>query len=217
MASSSTPISQIRRGGGGGNTGSFPDMGPVIGNPMQADQPPLMMPQLMMPPMMPTMGDNPLDMGGMGNTGVPSENQLVEDILREMNGNAGDSNINGGSYKYATDQSQVPIGPPPTSDRLTPQMTDQMIEDEYRNLVRSENRLISRLVDTQQHPWSIAVVNGILVFLTLLFVSLPQINKLLFTLLPGLLLESGQVSFQGVILKCIIGLIIYIVITTILL
>ena len=210
MASSSTPISQIRRGGVG-NTGSFPDMGPVVGNPMQANQPPLMMPPI---------GDNPLAMGGiggMGNTGGPSENQLVEDILREMNGNTGDGNISGGAYQYATDQSQVPMGPPPTSDRLTPQMTDQMIEDEYRNFVRSENRLISRLVDTQQHPWSIAVINGLIVFLVLLFVSLPQSNKLLFTLLPGLLLESGQVSFQGVLLKCVVGLIIYIVITTILL
>ena len=199
--SMSTPISKIRRGGGNLE----------MGNPMQANQPPLMMPD---GGNMPSMSMPDINMGGMGNTGGSNENQLVEDILREMNGNAGDSNINGGAYQYATDQSQVPNVPPPSD---MSQMTDKMIEEEYRNFVRDENRLISKLVDTRSHPWAVAVVNAIVVFLILLFVSLPQINKLLFTFLPGLLLESGQVSFQGVLLKCVVGLILYIVITTVIL
>lgn len=198
----STPISKIRR------DGVSADMGPPVGNPMQANQPPLMMPGGDMP------GMPDMNMGGMGNTGGPNENQLVEDILREMNGNAGDANISGGAYQYATDQAQVPNGPP-LSD--ISQMTDKVIEEEYRNFVRDENRLISKLVDTQSHPWAVSVVNALIVFLILLFVSLPQINKLLFTFLPGLLLESGQVSFQGVLLKCVIGLILYVIITTFLL
>ena len=202
----STPINQIRRGG------VAPDMGPAVGNPMQANQPPLMMPGGGVPDMgMP-------DMGGMGNTGGPSnENQLVEDILREMNGNPGDGNISGGAFQYATDQAQVPAGPPPDEEMMMRQMADKMIEEEYRNFAKDENRLISRLIDTQRNPWALAVINGLLVFLSLLFVSLPQINKLIFTFLPGLLLESGQVSFQGVLLKCVIGLILYVVITTVIL
>ena len=192
-------------------------MGSPVGNPMQSNQPPLMMPG---GGDMPSMNIPDINMGGMsgmsgmGNTGLSNENQLVEDILREMNGNAGDTNISGGVYQYATDQAQVPNGPP-LSD--VSKMTDKMIEEEYRNFVRDENRLISKLVDTRSHPWAVAVVNAIVVFLILLFVSLPQINKLLFTFLPGLLLESGQVSFQGVLLKCVVGLILYIVITTVIL
>ena len=190
----STPISAIRRGGVPPDTGM-----PPIGNPMQANQPPIMMPpddysQQAPPPQ--------------------NENELVDDILREINGNSGDNNISGGAFQYATDQAQVPTGPPPASDM---NMTDKMIEEEYRNFARNENRLISKLVDTDQHPWAVAVINGLIVFLVLLLVSLPQVNKFIFTFLPGLLLESGQVSLQGVLLKCVIGLILYVVASTVLL
>jgi hypothetical protein len=188
----STPISQIRRGG------APPDTIPQVSNPMQSDQPPIM-----------------IQSGGDFIHQPPqNENELVEDILREINGNPGDSNINGGAFEYATDQAQVPAGPPPARNM---DMTDKMIEEEYRNFVRDENRLISKLVDTNQHPWVVSVVNGLVVFLILLIVSLPQVNKFIFTFLPGLLLESGQVSFQGVLLKCVIGLILYVVITTVVL
>ena len=204
----STHISQIRRGGvdnnslpqGGGNP--FDNiqvpMMPPTSNPMQSNQPPIMGP--------PQQSQN--------------ENDLVEDILREINGNPGDSNINGGAFQYTMDESQVPPMPPSGIHQLAPSndnptITDKLIEAEYRNFARNENRLISRLVDTSSYPWIISVVNGLLVFITLLLVSLPQINKLIFTFLPRLLLESGQVSFKGVLLKCVIGLIIYIVLSTV--
>ena len=173
---------------------------PTVGNPMQSNQPPIMMP--------------PTDIGDFNPQPPQNENELVEDILREINGNPGDSNINGGAFQYATDQAQVPTGPHPSSDM---DMADKMIEDEYRNFSRNENRLISKLVDTNQNPWAVSVANGLIVFIVMLVVSLPQVNKFIFTFLPGLLLESGQVSFKGVLLKCVIGLILYVVITTVLL
>ena len=93
-----TPISQIRRGGASGGGASGEAMLPAVSSPMQSNQPPMMMP--------PTDVMNP----------AQNENELVEDILREINGNQGDSNISGGAFQYATDQAQVPSGPPPSSE-----------------------------------------------------------------------------------------------------
>jgi hypothetical protein len=194
----STPINQIRRGGSSDN--GFPDlnsspMGSGMGmsmQSMQSNQPPMMIPQ----------------------SSTASENQLVDDILKEINGNSGDNNISGGAFQYAMDQSQVPMAPPVHSIMSDQElMNNKILEEEYRDFAKTQNKLISKLIDTNAYPWVVSIINGLVVFLVLLFVSLPQTNKLIFTFLPGLLLESGQVSIQGVLLKCIIGMALYIIIS----
>ena len=54
------------------------------------------------------------------------------------------------------------------------------------------------------------IKNPITVLIISLLLSLPHFNRLLFDLLPKLLLESGQVSFYGVLLKAVIGMVIYV-------
>ena len=50
----------------------------------------------------------------------------------------------------------------------------------------------------------------ILVFIICFLISLPEFNRFLFGFMPSLLLESGQIKFNGVLLKALIGMIIFI-------
>ena len=49
----------------------------------------------------------------------------------------------------------------------------------------------------------------LVVFLICFLISLPRANRLLFSMMPSLLLESGQVSLQGVLIKAVLGLVLY--------
>lgn len=213
----STPINQLRRGINTSNPMKQQSAQSMPFNPMQQQS----QQQFIQNPQQQAIPFNPMQLNNQQNqqtqdenlNNTPqNENQLVDDILREMNGNPGDSNINGGSYQYATDQSQIPNEKYPNSNEMI--LEDKIIEDEYKNFVHNEKRMISHIIDIKTYPWIINFINGLIVFLVLLFVSMSQVNKLIFTLLPGLLLESGQVSFKGIILKCVIGIILYIVLTT---
>ena len=48
-----------------------------------------------------------------------------------------------------------------------------------------------------------------LVFVICFLISLPEFNRFLFGFFPRLLLESGQVSIGGVMLKALIGMIVF--------
>ena len=48
-----------------------------------------------------------------------------------------------------------------------------------------------------------------LVFVLSFIISLPEFNRFLFGFFPRLLLESGQVSIGGVMLKALVGMIIF--------
>jgi len=49
----------------------------------------------------------------------------------------------------------------------------------------------------------------IIVFVICFLISLPEFNRFLFGFFPRLLLESGQVSIGGVLLKSLIGMILF--------
>ena len=52
----------------------------------------------------------------------------------------------------------------------------------------------------------------ILVLVLCFLISLPEFNRFIFGFVPSLLLESGQVSIGGVLLKALIGMLLYCII-----
>lgn len=187
--SQSTPINMIRRGGGGDQQPTS-DMG------------------------MPSMGGMP-DMGNpMG-----SDSQLVEDILKEMGDSPGaeqQSNINSQALQYAMDSAQVP-----PNKYIPPQQNDSPMMDynNYSQKMMMEQQqkqsgilgqlgfslngesLKEKIIKNVKYPG--------LVFVLCFLISLPEFNRFLFGFFPKLLLESGQVSIGGVMLKALVGMILF--------
>lgn len=138
---------------------------------------------------------------------IPQDNnQLVDDILADMGEPPmmNPSNIDNAMMNRAMDRSQIP-----------PEKQYDMEEDYNYNQDKlhnensmlldvvgvSESSTIGRAYNTVKYP--------ILVFVVCFIVSLPQLNRLLFSMIPTLLLESGQVSLQGVALKSFIGMVLF--------
>lgn len=181
--SQSTPLNMLRRGGD-----SMPSQS---GNPSN------------MPDMMPS------DMGGP----MMAESQLVEDILKEMGDSPGaenQSNINSQAYQYAMDSSQVPPTKynPPAQHMPPSDYTQKMMSETAPNnllgsigINLSGASLKDKIMNNLKYP--------VLVFIICFVISLPEFNRFLFGFFPRLLLESGQVSIGGVIMKALVGMIIY--------
>jgi hypothetical protein len=149
---------------------------------------------------------------------ITSDTQLVEDILKEMGDSPGSeqqSNINSQALQYAMDSAQVP----PTK-YIPPQQDQQMID--YNNYSQK------MMIEQQQQNAGILGQLGFnlggetlkekimknikypaLVFVICFLISLPEFNRFLFGFFPRLLLESGQVSIGGVMLKALVGMIVF--------
>lgn len=176
----STPINMIRRNGG--------QEGPPV--PMPGDMTPM-----------------------------TSDTQLVEDILKEMGNSPGaeqQSNINSQALQYAMDSAQVP-----PNKYVPPSQQDQQQMMDYNNYSQK------MMMDQQQNSGILGqlgfnlggetlkekIMKNIkypaLVFVICFLISLPEFNRFLFGFFPRLLLESGQVSVGGVMLKALVGMIIY--------
>ncbi len=230
----STPISMLRRDGGGGSP-NFPQMSD---NSNMADPKELMRQRITdtsnsMVPQQLTQ-DIPLGSGNMmsGQQQLPvngintssgimrSESDLVEDILREMGespGASSQSNISSSAFNYITDNAQIP--PHKYSNPNTTQHLDSM--DTPKNTTVNEGFNPSGLMN--QISFSLSGSNikqklthnfkyPILVFVICFILGLPEFNRFLFSFFPKLLLESGQVSITGVLLRALIGMIIFVVI-----
>ena len=196
--SQSTPINMIRRGGGGDQQPTS-DMGMGMGVGGMGS--------------MPDMG-----MQNMGNS-MGSDSQLVEDILKEMGDSPGaeqQSNINSQALQYAMDSAQVP-----PNKYIPPQQNDSPMMD-YNNYSQkmmmeqqqkqsgilgqlgfslSGESLKEKIMKNVKYPG--------LVFVLCFLISLPEFNRFLFGFFPKLLLESGQVSIGGVMLKALVGMILF--------
>jgi len=190
--SQSTPLNMLRRGN---------------------DEPPQTQMQQQMPPQMQMQMP---DGGGMGNGNMIAESQLVEDILKEMGDSPGvehQSNINSQAFQYAMDSSQVP----PTKYSPPPSMQYPGGGSEYTQKMMSEtapNGLLGSIgINLSGASLKDKIMNNlkypVLVFIICFLISLPEFNRFLFGFFPRLLLESGQVSIGGVILKAVVGMILY--------
>ena len=181
--SQSTPINQIRRGD--------PSTAPSNGGDMNSSQ----------------------------YNSPNSESQLVEDILKEMGdspGNEQQSNINSQSFQYAMDSSQVPAykyNEPSQQTNPYDSYAEKMMHQQQQTntgllsqfgINLSGSSLKDKIMKNIKYPG--------LVFALCFIISLPEFNRFLFSFFPKLLLESGQVSIGGVLLKAVVGMIIFAII-----
>ena len=175
---------------------------------------------------MPNISMNSNDMSILDNNNVnmynqPSESQLVEDILKEMGDSPGmeqQTNINSQALQYAMDSSQVFA-------------YKQMYNNEHLEPINSNNNYSEKMVHRQLNNNGLLSQIGInisgeslkdkimknfkypiLVFILSFIISLPEFNRFLFSFMPRLLLESGQVSIGGVFMKACVAMVLFIII-----
>lgn len=149
-----------------------------------------------------------------------SESQLVEDILKEMGdspGNEQQSNINSQSFQYAMDSSQVPAykySEPSQQNQPYDSYAEKMM---HQQQLQNNNGLLSQFgINLSGASLKDKIMKNIkypgLVFVLCFIISLPEFNRFLFSFFPKLLLESGQVSIGGVLLKALVGMVIFAII-----
>ena len=155
---------------------------------------------------------------------MSSDSQLVDDILKEMGESPGmdqQSNINSQTIQYAMDRAQVPPNKyisqqnvDDTNDENNNTYSKKIMMDQQQNqhgflnqlgFTLSGDSFKEKIMNNMKYP--------ILVFIICFIISLPECNRFIFGFVPKMLLESGQVSFAGVILKAFIGMLLYICIS----
>ena len=150
--------------------------------------------------------------------GQSSDSQLVEDILKEMGESPGleqQSNINSQAYQYAMDNSQVPIY---KSAQEQNKYDDSNYTEKMMHQQQQINSGLLNQIGISLNGASIKdkIIKNIkypgLVFVISFIISLPEFNRFLFSFFPKLLLESGQVSIGGVLLKAIVGMLFFAII-----
>ena len=147
-----------------------------------------------------------------------SESQLVEDILKEMGESPGleqQSNINSQAYQYSMDNSQIPIykNMPEQDSYDDNHYTEKMMHQQQKinsglfnqiGINLNGASIKDKIIKNIKYPGLVFVISFI--------ISLPEFNRFLFSFFPKLLLESGQVSIGGVLLKSIIGMLLFAII-----
>ena len=217
----STPINQIRKQMG--NPGGAPN-GPIGGVPGGGDMPVVGQPMTQPVPQIPAEMNQPSASPGL------TDNQLVNDILKEMGDSPGADNqadINVGSMNYAMDSSQVPpeklagnyletqgqetLNPINTSMGGTSDLINSM--NSPTNIDETNKLLNSLSLNDSSVPLQTRILNmlkyPVIVFAICILISLPIFSRTLFSVFPKLLKESGEISLLGVVLKALIGAIIF--------
>ena len=202
--SQSTPINLLRRNGNSNeNTNGMENMNSMPNISMNSND-------------MPILDNNNVNMSNQ-----PSESQLVEDILKEMGDSPGmeqQTNINSQALQYAMDSSQVPaykqmdnnehIQPINPNNNYSEKMVHQQLNNNgllsQIGINISGESLKDKIMKNFKYP--------ILVFILSFIISLPEFNRFLFSFMPRLLLESGQVSIGGVLMKAFVGMLLFIII-----
>jgi len=204
--SQSTPINLLRRNGNGNeNTNIMENM-----DNMNA---------------IPNMSMNSNDMPILDNNNVnmsnqPSESQLVEDILKEMGDSPGmeqQTNINSQALQYAMDSSQVPAYKHMDNEHIQPMNPNNNYSEKMVHQQLNNNGLLSQIgINISGESLKDKIMKNfkypILVFILSFIISLPEFNRFLFSFCPRLLLESGQVSIGGVLMKAFVGMLLFIII-----
>lgn len=143
----------------------------------------------------------------------PQQEPSVEDMLKEMDV---PDNINMDSMNYSMDESQIP--PPKMDQNFLHQNDNQQMapppqeekKDESSNSLLGINLgdsgiMMTKCINLVKH-------SGI-IFLLVFVVSLPQVNRSVFTQIPGMLEESGEINIKGVLLKSVIVTLLFLVIS----
>uniref|UniRef100_A0A6C0HMY3 Uncharacterized protein n=1 Tax=viral metagenome TaxID=1070528 RepID=A0A6C0HMY3_9ZZZZ len=233
----STPINMIRRDNGSSND-NYPDPKELMRQRLvepdsnQISQSNMMQQQnqFQQQPPQQFMGD-PMMMNEQQHPGMDgimrTDNQLVEDILKEMGespGGASQANINSQAFGYAMDRAQIPphkyVDPSSQSDNND---SDNKLGNGNGSMSATKGSSLSPSGIMNQISFSLNGQNlkskvtrnyryPVLVFIICLLLGLPEFNRFLFSFFPKLLLESGQVSLSGVALKALVGMVVFIII-----
>lgn len=230
--SMSTPISQIRTMSAITQPGplSMPTYDPNPPGPMSSMPQQPMMGMQQQQPAMPDFTNMPPMSGGMGDMGSsqgqPPQNQLVEDILREFEEPPGGNyqqDISAAGMSYAMDPVHIP---PPKN----PQAVQQLQAEETRVPSAVQSGTVSLSADGSYNSssssarqegvfgkftWLFDALKPLLaVFVIVFLLSLHQVNRYIFTLFPQLLLENGQLSVYGILLRALIATVLFYLATT---
>lgn len=136
----------------------------------------------------------------------------VEEMLKEMEV---PSNMNMDSINYAMDESQIP---PPKMDQNFLQSNDEPIHQQpvEKSKDSEENSLLGINIGnggTMMTKCINLLKHSGIIFLLVFVVSLPQVNRSVFTQIPGMLEESGEINIKGVMLKAVIVTLLFLVIS----
>jgi hypothetical protein len=152
----------------------------------------------------------------------PSESQLVEDILKEMGDSPGmeqQSNINSQALQYTMDSSQVPAYKQNENNEVLQPInqynnySEKMVnEQEKLNTGMFSQMGINLNSESIKDKFMKNIKYPILVFIISFIISLPEFNRFLFGFFPRLLLESGQVSIGGVLIKSVVAMLLFIIV-----
>lgn len=202
--SQSTPINLLRRNGNSNeNTNGMENMNAMPNMSMNSND-------------MPILDNNNVNMSNQ-----PSESQLVEDILKEMGDSPGmeqQTNINSQALQYAMDSSQVPAYKQmDNNEQLQPMNPNNNYAEKMVHQQLNNNGLLSQIgINISGDSLKDKIMKNfkypILVFILSFIISLPEFNRFLFSFIPRLLLESGQVSIGGVLMKAFVGMLLFIII-----
>ncbi len=205
----STPINQIRTMSAITQPGPLnpPIYNPVPPGPIASAGSPDLMQQ------------NPMQMDMTSMAGQQPPNQLVEDILREFEAPPGENyqqDISAAGMNYAMDPVHIPPQKnPAVMQQLQPEETH--ISSAGNTLQNGSNMDLSVHNLSSSASGSIfnmqyllAKLKPLLVVFVIIFIlSLHQFNRYLFSLFPQLLLENGQLSVYGILLRALIGTVVY--------
>jgi len=149
--------------------------------------------------------------------GSNDNSQLVDDILAGIQDapEMENSNIDTGLFNRSMDSSQVP------PEKKYSRNKDNDLEFEEfgpnntnnTNNNNNNNSLVLNAVGINSNSTVGKIYNHaklpVIVFVVCFLISYPPVNRIVFSAVPNLLLESGQVSLQGVLFKALIGLVLF--------
>ncbi len=146
-----------------------------------------------------------------------NHDQLVDDILRDFEEPPHqESNIDTEMMGYSMDSSQIP---PPKMNKnfldATATKTSGSGDSSDANINGGLGGNGGFMDYTESKmEWIMNMVKApLVVFVISFLLSLPHFNRFLFGLIPSCLLESGQVNIYGVLLKAIIGAVLFIIVS----
>ncbi len=204
--SMSTPISQIRsqiNNAGGAGVGALPpELVPMVQSSQNGGGNP--------GAMMSTIYNPNVD---LASPAQQSNSQLIDDILMEMNSGSvpGESHMmdtNVGNINYAMDPTANI--PPPRNPNITKMMNSggeqtriPSIKSKHINEYYAENQAFTDESMTAMLLRELKPV--VIVFVIVFILSLHQTNRLIFNLLPQLILENGELSIYAILLRAAIA------------
>lgn len=134
----------------------------------------------------------------------------VEDMLKEMDV---PDTMNMDSINYAMDESQIPQPKmdqnflQPNGETDHPQPVEKSKDSEDNSILGinlgNGGTMMTKCINLLKH-------SGI-IFILVFVISLPQVNRSVFTQIPGMLEESGEINIKGVFLKAVMVTLLFLI------